>query len=104
MLKLLIKYYPLIALGKDVESAVKADTGKDKKPFYMTARFVGAIVALFMGFMSVQFGVTLDADMAKQLTENLEKFITMCGTAYGVVLSLFGSYRAIMKKIGEAKK
>jgi len=101
MLKLL-KYIPLVALGKDITNALK-QKGTDR-PAYLTRRFVGAAIIFIGAFLSIQFGVTIEENIIQQMIDDTDKLIAMAIAGYGAVLGIYGTVRAIVKKIKEKKQ
>ena len=57
MIKIL-KYIPLAILGKNVGQAYSEESGKER-PFFLSRRFLGSVIALGSGFLAIQYGVKL---------------------------------------------
>ena len=89
----LLKYMPLVALFKDVSASYQEETGAGR-PFYLSRRFIGAVIALAGGAATIAFGITIDATVLNQLTDNLEKGISAIVVLYGVILTIVGAFKA----------
>src|SRR3990167_677880 len=88
----LLKFVPLVALGKDVRASVNEESGKDR-PFWLSRRFVGAVRTLIAGFCAIQFGVKLDAETLTKLTDNITQLATVVMTLWGLVVTVIGYFR-----------
>lgn len=93
----LMKFIPLVALGKDVSVSYKEETGKDRPP-YLSRRFMGAAIALGSGFMAIQYGVKLDAEMLSSITDSLDKMLTAGIALYGAVITIVGYFKRAKKE------
>ena len=91
-----LKYLPLVGLFKDVSQAYEEEHGAGR-PFYLSRRFIGAVIALVGGFAAVQFGVTLDADTLTHLADSTEKLLSAGVALYGAVLAIVGAFKARKK-------
>ena len=89
----LIKWLPALLKGKDVAEAYKAETGKNK-PAIVSKRFIGTVVVLASAIVSIQYGVTLDADVLNKLTGSLTDLATASTTVYGLVIVIKGVFDA----------
>ena len=85
----LLKFVPLVALGKDVRASVNEESGKDR-PFWLSRRFVGSVLTLIAGFAAIQFGVKLDAETITHLTDNITQLATTIMTLWGLVVTVIG--------------
>jgi len=87
-----LKFLPLAGLGKDVSTAYKEETGKDR-PKILSRRVIGAAIAFVSAFIAIKFGVTLDATIIDQITDSLDKLITVGTTLYGIALLIYGFFK-----------
>ena len=88
----LLKFVPLVALGKDVRASVSEESGKDR-PFWLSRRFVGSVLTLIAGFAAIQFGVKLDAETIAHLTDNITQLATTIMTLWGLVVTVIGYFK-----------
>jgi uncharacterized membrane protein YidH (DUF202 family) len=91
MLKFL-KYIPLVAMGKNVSTAYKEETGKER-PAYLSRRFIGAALALAGGIAAVQFGIKIDDNIIASVTDNLDKLIAAGIALYGAIVLIIGIFK-----------
>ncbi|KKM88342.1 hypothetical protein LCGC14_1259700 [marine sediment metagenome] len=78
------------ALGKQVASDVKLKLNKTKRPWYLSRRFVGVIVAgLAQVASNLVTGLDISDAQATQVTGYLLQGLDMI-TVYGGSLSVFG--------------
>ena len=88
----LFKYLPLIAKLKDARVAYEDSTGKGM-PFYLSRKFIGAVLALGGSFVAIQYGVNLDADFINNTADSIEK-ITGAGVAlYGAIMFIVSAFK-----------
>jgi len=87
-----LKFLPLAGLGKDVSTAYKEQTGKDR-PKVLSRRVIGAAIAFISAFVAIKFGVTLDATIIAQITESLDKLVVASTTLYGLALLIYGYFK-----------
>jgi len=85
----IFKYLPLVGLLKDVSTAYKDETGKDR-PAVLSRRFIGAVLALAGAFVSIQLGVEISADTLAQITDSLDKMVAAGTVLYGAVMVIVG--------------
>src|SRR3990167_8121072 len=93
----LFKFVPLAAAGKDVASAYKETTGKDR-PFYLSRRFIGSVLTLIAGFVAIRFGVKFDPSDISSFADNIEKVVTAGGALYGLGLTFYGYFKRAKKE------
>ena len=92
-----LKYLPLLARLKDARAAYQEEQGKDN--WFLSRKFVGAIVTLIGAFLTIQFGVTLDAGFLQNLTNSIETIGTAGVALYGAIMFLVSA----LKKKEEVK-
>ena len=84
-----LKYLPLILQFKQVATAYEAEKGKEK-PFYLTRRFIGAVIAS-VGAVAAYFGgVTISPEIMDEITANLETVLATGVTLYGLIMAVVG--------------
>ena len=88
----LLKFVPLVALGKDVRASVAEESGKER-PFWLSRRFIGSALTLIAGFCAIQFGVKLDAETLTKLTDNITQLATVVMTLWGLVVTVIGYFK-----------
>lgn len=87
----MFKYLKLIGLLKNAQDAYREDTGKDK-PWYLSRRFIGALLALPCAVATIQLGITIDNDAVKTLVDNIPTLISGSIAVYGVVMHIVGQF------------
>jgi len=92
----LLKYLPLLMAGKDITAAYKAETGKDK-PAWASGRLLGAMFATIGVGLAIAFGVKIDQDQIKLLTDNTEAMIGAGMIVYGIVRGIIGKIQAVKR-------
>lgn len=93
-----VKYIPALLKFKDVSEAYKTEQGKDK-PFYLSGRFIGAVVMFLAAVIGVAIGFTLDQDILDQITKNLENLAVAAAALYGLARAIKGQYDASKRKL-----
>lgn len=88
----LVKYLPLVALGKDVSASYQESTGQDR-PKYLSRRFVGSAIALIGGFLAIHFGVQIDKESLMSVADSVEKIVAASMTLWGVVVGIIGIFK-----------
>lgn len=87
----MLKYIWILLTFRQVAEAYEAEKGKEK-PFYLTRRFIGALVLVGTTAVTQFLGVELEFDR-ENLLNNIE-LITASGSAiYGTVLAIVGQLR-----------
>lgn len=89
LIKSITKYLPLVALGKDVRNSYTEEHGKDR-PFWLSRRFIGSVIALGGGFVAVHYGVKIDAATLLTMTDSVEKMASAGVALYGAVVVVIG--------------
>jgi hypothetical protein len=86
-----IKYLPLILQFKQVAEAYEEEKGKEK-PFYLTRRFIGALIAA-VGAVAAYFGgVTISPEILDEITKNIETVAATGVTLYGLIMAVIGLF------------
>ena len=97
MIAKLIKYIKLLGMFKNVGEAYEAETGKPR-PAYLSRRFVGAVIILIGGVLSVQLGVSIDETLLTDISNNIEKVVAAGILLYGTVMEIVGIIKRERKK------
>lgn len=84
-----LKYYPLVALGKNVTNEWESAHQEDR-PFYLSRRFTGAALMLIAGFLGIHYGVKIDETLINQISDNLQTAITAAVTVWGLIIEVVG--------------
>ena len=87
----LLKYLPMLAIGKDARKAYEEENGKDR-PAYLSRRFVGAILAAAGLFLSVHYGVQVSKEDLALIGDNIEKIVAAGIAIQGVVVTIVGYF------------
>lgn len=85
----IFKYLPLVGMLKDVSTAYKEETGKDR-PAVLTRRFMGAALVLAGAFASIQLGIEIDSTIIEQITDSLDKLVAAGMVLHGSILTIVG--------------
>jgi len=89
MIKIL-KYLPLVAMGKNVRNSYLEETGKERPP-YLSRRFVGAVTTLIGGFLAIHYGINISNENLSQVVDSVDKLISAGITFYGVLMTIWGT-------------
>ena len=95
MLKFL-KFLPLVMMFKDVTDAMQAakkDATADR-PWFLSRRFVGAVMTVVFAVISIASGVTLDANVVSSITDSAFAMVSSGGVLYGLILLIVGAIKA----------
>jgi hypothetical protein len=88
-MKKLIKYIKLLGMFKNIQTAYEEETGK-ARPAYLSRRFVGAVIILIGGILSLHFGIKIDETLLADITGNTEKLIAAAILIYGGIMEIVG--------------
>lgn len=88
MLKFL-KFLPLVMMLKDVSDAYQSETAQNR-PFYLSRRFIGALLAIVGAALSIALGVTIDANIASSITDSIITIVTAGMSLWGAVVGVIG--------------
>ena len=90
---LIFKLLPKVHLGfKDVSEAYKTETG-DKRPSYLSRRFVGSVAALIGLLLTSLTDIKLDSTVLDGITINIDQMITLGLSLYGSILIIVGQIK-----------
>lgn len=87
-----LKFLPLIMKGKSIADAYREETGQEK-PFYMSRRFIGAVIAFIGAALGIASGIQLDANVIESITGNVEALISAAIALYGGMLAIVGAVK-----------
>jgi len=90
------KFLPLVMMFKDVTAAMQAakkDATADR-PWFLSRRFVGAVMMVVFAAISIASGVTLDANVVNSITDSTFTMLSSGGALYGLVLLIIGAIKA----------
>ena len=88
----MFKYIPLILRFKNISDVYQEETGQGK-PFYMSRRFVGLVIAAVFAIVTLRTGITIDEALSLQMADNVISLITAGITLYGIVLGIIGHFK-----------
>jgi hypothetical protein len=84
-----LKYLPLILKFKNVSDAYEAEKGGDK-PFWLTRRFIGAVIASIGAVAAYLGGITISPEILDEITKSLETVMATGVTLYGLIMAIVG--------------
>lgn len=84
-----LKYLPAILKFRQVSTIYQEETGKDK-PFYVSRRFIGAVITAIGAILSIYLGVKIDENLLSTLSDNVETLITAIVALYGLIMLIIG--------------
>lgn len=87
-----LKYLPLLLRFKNVSEVYQEETGQGK-PWYLSRRFIGLIVAIIFAIITLRTGITIDEALSLQLADHLISVITAGVALYGIVLGIIGHFK-----------
>lgn len=88
----ILKYLPLILRFRNVSEVYQEETGQGK-PFYMSRRFVGLVIAAVFAIVTLRTGITIDESLSLQMADNVVSLITAVIALYGFVLGIIGHFK-----------
>ena len=83
------KYILLILEFKNVAQAYAEETGKEK-PFWLSRRFIGAVITACGAAATVYFGITVPQDTLSEIATTIETILSAAVTLYGLALTVVG--------------
>jgi uncharacterized membrane protein YqjE len=93
----LIKYWGLILRLRDVSDIYKEEKGQGK-PWYISRRFIGAVITLLGLAATAYFGVEIDAQKYQVIADNILAIITAGIALYGAMTFIVGAIGAALRK------
>ena len=84
-----MKYLKLLLQLRDVSTVYQEEKGQSK-PFYLSRRFIGVVIAfLAAGYMAFTGATLADADVTK-LSDAISEVIPAAIALYGAVMAIVG--------------
>src|SRR3990167_8987083 len=77
---------------KDMRTVYEQETGQGR-PFYMSRRFRGSLIAGVATIAAVHYGVDFSPETIINISENLERVISAVTAIYGFVMILVGTVK-----------
>jgi len=87
------KYLPLFLSLHDLSKIYKEEVGAER-PFYLSARFRGAVVSTLSLILFFTLGIDIDKDILQQIVDNTVNIIPLVSAVYGCVITVLGVIRA----------
>ena len=87
-----MKYLALAPTFKDMRTVYEQETGQGR-PFYMSRRFRGSLIAGLATIAAVHYGVDFSPETIINISENLERVISAVTAIYGFVMILVGTVK-----------
>ena len=87
-LKLIPKLLTMRSIKKEYE-----DLTGEKRPWYFSRRFRGAVIATVLSAISIYGGVEVGENMVSSITEHTETIITSAGVLWGLAQIIVGQIK-----------
>lgn len=98
------KYIGLMLGFKNVKKIYAEENLGKEKPFYLSRRFLGAVVTFGGAVSAAMYGITLEPEKLSGITDALENLGKALPVVYGAVLSLKGFYDTYVKTLKAVPK
>ena len=85
----LFKYIALLMQFRDISRIYIEERGKEK-PFWLSRRFIGAVITACGAAATVYFGVTISTEILTEITSTVETILSAAVTLYGLTLTVVG--------------